>query len=121
MGKQIRVPLQFERRTEIESGPAAQGAQKRLQADQQHEADAQRYQKVAVHGGEDFIHRELQEQRADDGEKLQGRGQDKDLSQGALESHYAANEVAQAERVALVTGSEAGSGSKFQRDAGEIA
>ena len=88
MGEKIGIPLQFKRGAEVKSSPAAQRSQKGLQADQQHEANGQRHQKVAVHGGEDFIHRELQEQRADDGEKFQSGGQDKDLSQGAFESHH---------------------------------
>ncbi len=121
MRKQIRIPLQLERSAEIKSGPTAQCAQKCLQGDQEHEADAQRQQQITVEGRHHLVHCELQEQRADDGEQLQSGGENEDLSEGALETHDASDQVLQAERPALVAGNKTGRGRELQRNAGKVA
>src|SRR5579864_5452517 len=65
--KRFCVPLDLQRGTEIECSPAPQSSQKCLQPDQKHESDAKGHQQVPIPVANHFVHRELQEQRADQG------------------------------------------------------
>src|SRR6266700_4656237 len=120
MRKNVGLPLKLERRAEVQRCPASERAQQRLQTDQQHEADAQGQQQVTVMPRHYFVHCQLQEQRADDGEKLKSCRKQEDLAQSAFQSDDASGQVTEPERTGFIKTSEGRGRREFQSNAGEV-